>query len=236
MSAPTTSPRRRLRLRDESGLTLMELLVGLVIMSIVSTMVLMGWFAIQNSYSYTINSSEARDFANQALARMELEIRDAEAGPSGVAIIDAEPTSITFTTTFNLAGATDPNTQPVLTEYYLRDDPPVNGQPQGQSLWRVRDDNGNGTLTDDTPVRVVKNVVNCLVPEGAHSTTDLFTYGYYSSDGAYTQVNTIPAGSTTVLSELQTVQIHLLVDLNPEHSPIYMDLQTTAQPRDQRPI
>jgi hypothetical protein len=34
---------------------------------------------------------------------------------------------------------------------------------------------------------------------------------------------------------IMAVQIHLLVDLNPGHSPAYIDLLTTAQPRNQRP-
>jgi len=31
------------------------------------------------------------------------------------------------------------------------------------------------------------------------------------------------------------VHIRVLVDLNPGKSPVYMDLQTTAQPRNMRP-
>jgi hypothetical protein len=31
-----------------------------------------------------------------------------------------------------------------------------------------------------------------------------------------------------------TVEIHILADVNPGHSPTYMDLISTAQPRNQR--
>jgi hypothetical protein len=42
------------------------------------------------------------------------------------------------------------------------------------------------------------------------------------------------ATASTNRGSVIAVQIHLLVDLNPRHSPVYIDLVTTAQLRNQR--
>ena len=69
------------RLRDQRGITLIELLISMMIASIISSMLLVSWFALQSSYYYSINSNNARDKGRQALSRLEREVRDAEQVP-----------------------------------------------------------------------------------------------------------------------------------------------------------
>jgi prepilin-type N-terminal cleavage/methylation domain-containing protein len=82
---------------------------------------------------------------------------------------------------------------------------------------------------------VAPHVVNGIIadPNAGTSTTDLFRYSTYNASGFLTQQS--PVLGDTARSGIMAVQIHLLVDLNPGHSPAYIDLLTTAQPRNQRP-
>jgi len=59
----------------QRGITLVELLVAMAIMGVVSAMLLTGWFALTESYSYTVKSADARDSGRQAIARVQREIR-----------------------------------------------------------------------------------------------------------------------------------------------------------------
>ena len=94
----------------QAGVSLIELLVGMAIMGVISTMLLLTWFALSNSYSYSINSANARDDGRQALARLQREIRDAQmptiaSGTASDAILyRARPYTIALYTSFNEAG------------------------------------------------------------------------------------------------------------------------------------
>ena len=95
---------------SETGISLIELLVGIAIMSVISTMLLMGWFSLSDSYSFSINSADARDSGRQALSRLQREIRDAQkptiaSGTASDAILyRARPYTIALFTSFNEAG------------------------------------------------------------------------------------------------------------------------------------
>ena len=94
----------------QAGVSLIELLIGMAIMGVISTMLLLTWFALSNSYSYSINSANARDDGRQALARLQREIRDAQkptigTGTASDAILTrARPYTIALYTSFNEAG------------------------------------------------------------------------------------------------------------------------------------
>jgi type II secretory pathway pseudopilin PulG len=251
---PSRVPRR---LSAEAGISLVELLVGMIIMSVITTMLIMGWTAISNSMSNTVSASEARDFSRLAIDRLTREIRDAET-PSNAyltsaglpltspAVLRARQTWIAFFTTFNVAGSM-PTVTPRLVVYRLYSD---------GSIWRYVDVDGNGrngslgtwansvnALTNGTSTQAVETtaweggqlvvpaVVNSIVPDANHgtSTTDLFRYSYNTSSGV------LGEGSPVLTDDLRvaitSVQIHMLVDLNPSHSPVYIDLLTTAQLR-----
>ena len=124
--------------------------------------------------------------------------------------------------------------------------------PDGQ-LWRFYDADENGTIDggldmsqDGWPANpydaterataegarlLVKDVVNDKVPSTTNP-TPLFLYSYYLPDGTLTQDQTVVG--VTNRRKVVSVQISLLVDLNPAHSPIYTEFQTTAQLRNQR--
>ena len=93
----------------QAGVSLIELLVGMAIMGVISTMLLLTWFALSNSYSYSINSANARDDGRQALARLQREIRDAQmptiaSGTASDAILTrARPYTVALFTSFNEA-------------------------------------------------------------------------------------------------------------------------------------
>ena len=123
--------------------------------------------------------------------------------------------------------------------------------PNGE-LWRFYDENGNGAIggvdmsADGWPANphvlaertagegarlLVKDVVNDKVPSSS-APTPLFHYSYYQDDGELVQDTTVIG--TANRRKVMAVQMNLLVDLNPAHSPIYTELQTTAQLRNQR--
>jgi len=233
--------------RGEAGISLIELLIAMGIMSIISAMILMSWFALSNSYSYSVTSNKARDNARQAIARMEREVRDAESHPdtSEVALVRARARWIVVSTTFNDALNANPSTLPRLVMYRL--------YPDGE-LWRFQDADRNGVISgvsmspsDTWPAAnpfsaaeqangeggtlLVKDVVNDKVPSTG-SPTPLFRYSLYESDGSLVQNTSVL--SSTQRARVVAVQINLMVDVNPQRSPIYTELQTTAQLRNQR--
>lgn len=214
----------------ESGVTLIELLVVIIIMSIVSTMLIVTWVSLTNSYAHTTRSSDARDFARQAASRMERELRDAEAQVASgkykglPAVLWASANKIEFVTTFNRVGNDAPSAIPVAVMYYLD-----NG-----SLYMKRDADDDGSWDAGQRV-VVPYMVNGSVPSGG--STPVFSYTYVEADGTFTSAK--PTDDTTSLSLDQRARIisvtyELLVDLNPGHSPTHMNLTGTAQLRNQR--
>lgn len=228
----------------ERGITMIELLVAMAIMSVITAMILVSWLALSRSYSYSATSNKARDFAREAIARMEREIRDGQAhsDTSEYALVRAHARTVVVSTTFNMAGNDDPALEPRLVMYRL--------YPNRQ-LWRFVDANGDGVIAnvdmeaDGWPANpyqlaeqasgeggqmLVEHCVNDIVPSSG-SPTPLFRYSYYESDGDLTQQTTV-TGATR--GRVVSVQINLTVDLNPARSPIYTEFQTTAQLRNQQ--
>jgi len=139
----------------QRGISLVELLVAMSIMSVITAMLLMGWFSLSRSWGFTTHSADARDSGRQAMQRMQREIRDAQkpaqwyitgtsaAAPDAI-IYRARPYWIAFSTTFNeldngtihsvgtTPTATPSPTRPHLVVYRLY----RNGE-----LWRYEDNN-----------------------------------------------------------------------------------------------
>jgi len=181
----------------------------MTIMTILSTMIVMVWISLQGSYAYSVKSADARGTARDTMARMRREIRDAMTQPStGLGpIVTAENNHIRLMSAFNDAGG---NVQSV--DYWYRATSGTTGD-----ITRKR---GSGAEQV-----VAKNIVN------VSEDTPLFKYSYVDAAGnvvVATWVN--PADVPRIL----TVEIHILADVNPGHSPTYMDLISTAQPRNQR--
>jgi type II secretory pathway pseudopilin PulG len=244
--------RLRRRGRDERGITLVELLVGIIIMSIISTMVLMTWFSLSESYSFSLNSNNARDDGRQAISRLAREVRDAQARPAvdESAIVRARSRWVLISTTFNESGNDNPALAPHLVMYRL--------YPDGE-IWRFEDISGNGSIhgvdtsmpdTDDNyfdpdeqqtgegATRLAKNIVNDRIRWDSDGngtkdkpSTPVFRYSRYLSDGSLDVQPTVLG--TPNRTDIVAAEMRLLVDLNPSHSPVYADLVTSAQIRNQ---
>jgi len=208
--------------RWESGISLMELLVAMSILAVVTTMILMGWFALQRSYATTTKSDHARVDAREATTRMVMDIRAAEAVPGnavlagGGRVVSADTGRewVDFWTTFNHPGSL------MLTRYEYRWTT-AGGHSTG-SIFRIK----NVGAANETETAVVSNVVN-----GA--SYPVFAYLSVDASGTPTLLATIPANQTA-LASVSAIEIHVQVDLNPGKSPTYMDIRTTAQLRNQR--
>jgi prepilin-type N-terminal cleavage/methylation domain-containing protein len=207
--------------RSEAGMTLIELLAAMAIMTVISTMIIMSWVSLSRSYAYSVKSSKSREYARDAASRMTREIRDAQGIASAWPLVQAGPYSLTFTTAFNRPGASDPLVQPRLVRYSL----------SSGKLYRTADTlvggAGNNTLDDETPVPLVGDVVNAV----GGSPAPVFRYTYIDSDGT-TKTTANPGAN--LLARIISVEIRLRIDLNPGRSPDYFELVTTAQPRNMR--
>lgn len=193
----------------------------MTILTIITTMVILSWTSLQNSYSHSVRSSEARSAARDAVERMRREIRDAQALTGQTAITMADDDEIRFTTAFNDPG-TDGNGRIRLVRYwYAFDD---DQSPSEWRLYRQRDDNGDGVLNGgDATHLLARNVVNGVVPS---STSPTPVFKYFAATGA----------ETADVSDIVTVETRVITDLNPDHAPAYFDLVTTVQPRNLRPL
>ena len=206
----------RASLRRQRGITLVELLVAITIMTVLTTMIIAGWISLTKAYSFTSRSDRQRDSSNQAIARMAREIRDAQKplGAIPAAFTYSEPYRIQFYSTFNMAGNSDPTSTPRLTQFRL----------QGGTIYR-------DLLTAAGVVSSSSILIKDVVNEGYHPNKALFTY---SAVDAYGDTYSSSTTRTVSPATLQTVRILLLVDLNPGKSPNYMDISTTVQPRNVR--
>lgn len=212
-------------LRRQRGMTLVELLVAMTIMAVLSSMIIGTWISLTKAYSFTSRSDRQRDFANQAIARMAREIRDAQKDPASLtaAIALADANQIQFYSTFNMAGNDDPTSPPRLTRFILK--------PGTSTIYReLAGDGVFGNGIGDVSSVLVKDVVN----ENQAPVTNLFTYSAINATNG--QMYQSSEATPVPAPRVQTVRIVLLVDLNPDKSPNYMDISTTVQPRNVRPL
>jgi prepilin-type N-terminal cleavage/methylation domain-containing protein len=207
------------RARKQQGITLVELLVVMVIMSIVTTMIIITWIALQNSYAFTVDSTNQRVAARDTMARMVRELRDAQGSVTDSAIISATANRVDFMTTFNDPGANNTGVNR-LTRYQY--------DPSAETITRTRDTNNDGIGPGDRTMVLVHNVVNGSAP--GYGNPPVFSYDYYDADGNLHLASTTPPDPTAIVS----IHIRVLVDLQPGHSPRLMDLTSTAQLRNMR--
>ncbi len=205
------------RREGQSGLTLVELLIAMSIMAVISTMVLVVWFSLQDSYAFTTRSDKQREFARDAAARMAREIRDIQAQVGFSAVVEASPSKFAFYSAFNLPNQL-PVDKPRATIYTY--------ESATKTIWRQRDKSAdaNQTAEDEPKVAVATNVVNS-------PSTPVFTYLVYDGFGNQVPVTTVTGSA---MQSILSVEIHVITDLNPGKSPNYFDLRTAAQPRNLR--
>lgn len=212
----------------QSGITLVELIIAMSIMGILSAMILMVWFSLQSSYASSVQNAKQRDVARQGVWRMATEIRDAQGIEGYPPVMSAGANSILIGTSFNNSGNTEQPTDASSPDAnvhrvkfsYSKDD---------KTIYRTEDASGDGNF-EETPVALVRNVVNGTVPAGG--STPLFRYSYYDTSGVLQTVDSLTAAGIDIdPARLLNVQIQALVDIKPNKSPTYMDLRTTVQPR-----
>jgi len=225
--------------RRQVGITLIELLVSMAIMGIITTMILGTWFALSNSYFQTSRSTEQIDSARQGISRMAREIRDAQ-GVLGAGVpapfVTTSSDEIRFYSTFNMVNAdtpgtstTPPSSQPRLTRFIYR----VTDSSQGIGSIYMEYAGPNGFETGPYISTVlVSGVAN------ARANRDVFVYSAYDpTTGALYYSSSHPTPAVTVApSDLVSVGINVLVDLNPGKSPNYTDVSTTVNPRNIRQL
>jgi len=216
--------------RGQAGISLVELLVAMSILSIVTTMILVSWFALQDSYSMTVRSDNAQTDARFAMSRMVRELRDAQALP-GASVIEAvvrdvpgKVEYVQFWTKFN-----HPN-RLLLTRFeFSWTTNAVTGLNEG-AIYRILDSDGNGIDNVDRQdaMLILAHVVN-------RDATSVFAYTTMTAygDPLISPPSPLPSSSAQ-LATIAAVQIRLMVDLNPGKSPTYMDLRSTAQLRNTR--
>lgn len=239
--------RIRERRSRERGTTLVELLAVMVIMGIVTSMILLSWFALQNAYSSTTIATKQREMAQQAMARMVQEIRDTSGTVGSVpgrGFVTAGVNQISCYSAFNAPSASQITTDgtgdgvdsegvgyrpPIGGFYYIWD-----ASTQEGTLYRWRDTDGvTGGNTDGVEGKSAGDRVDVLVPHvvNGRDGTPVFTYTCVNNGTPYRALGDV---DTADLATIISVQITLRVDLNPGHAPAYMDLISTAQPRNNR--
>jgi hypothetical protein len=204
----------------QAGMTAIEVLMVASIGVVVTVMMLLIWFALGDSYSFTTKASKSRELARDAVSRLQREIRDAEPLEGQDAVLSAGPFEISFTTTFNQEGNESDAAEPTLTEYRYDADT--------RSLWRSRDTNGNDVIDEEDQSRMV---VEHLLNTGEGPPVSMFTYTYTNPSGFRQRTDSPDQG---LLRTIMLVDVRVLVDLNPGAAPKAMDLSTTVQLRNQR--
>lgn len=205
----------------ERGLMLMELLIALAITGVISAMILISWFALQTSYGSSAKRAESQEIARDAVSRMTREIRDMQGNAGQAAVVSAQGNSIEFYTPFN-----DQLGKNLYTKYQYV------ASANGGKLVRYRDVNQNGAWeTGERETVIASDVVNALKGVPVFTYTFVDPYQDPSNPGNVFVEHQIGDVNT---ARLLSVEIHVMIDLNPGHSPNYMDLETTAQPRNLR--
>lgn len=226
----TTSPTFATTPRRQAGITLVELLVSMVILTIVTTMIIAGWFSLQSSFARTSVANDARSDARDALNRMSVQIRTASAppgSPSDAAVFTvANPTEVRFYSSFNVLGQRSDGSSTDslrLTKIYL------GGTMPYQALYLVRDTNNDGTVgnSGDQQITLASNVVNNSVPSTG-APTAVFTYGYRDSGGSFQTATTVASAD---LAKIISVSVRVMVDANLTRTPTPVDLQTMVRPQ-----
>jgi type II secretory pathway pseudopilin PulG len=230
----------RQRREPQAGISLTELLIAMIIMTVLSTMLVGGWISLQRSFVFTSAANSARATARDALDRTASEIRASQPFPLPEATSTAPSTPFlagtspyvcdgyrcVFYSAYNNSAAADGSggAQQRLTAIWLDTLAPG---AQKTLYWR-RDTNGSGTLeAADRTVVLASNVVN----SDASVNRPVFVYNVRDATSGYHPEASLT--STTVFT-LVSVQVEIIVDANLAHTPTRIALKTTVQPRNQK--
>lgn len=202
------------RSRPGAGLTLVELLVAMTLLLVVLAAIYTIWFGLQRTYSFTDPDLQAQDQARSAMSEMVEYIRTARV-----------PTSAPSEDLNLVVPFADKNTLVVWTDVsrdashtlelvrYRLDTP-------SRSIYRDTSPTGDITFLNAVSVKLIHNWVS----NGAQQ--PLFTY----TDSNGTVLST-PVSDPT---QIRTISIDLLIDVDPAHAPNAHELKSSVQPRNLR--
>lgn len=218
----------------QGGFTLIEIIVAVAIMGIVSTMLVTIWISLLRSYDFTQQKNTAATTVRVALDRMTSEIQSAQPCAASTATpfcltlsspYVCDGNDCTFYTSYNNASAAassgaNGEGAAILTSIYLD----TSGTQAEKTLMMVRDTNQDGVFdAGDQTMKLATNVVNTAT--GINR--PIFTY-VFDNSGTYTTSSTV---TSTSAAALVGVDIEVIVDSNLNHVPTYVDLVSTACPR-----
>jgi len=219
---PPEAPRNAAR--HQAGLTLVELLVTMVILSVLTSMILVTWFALQNSFTDQARANEARDISREAMSRMVREIRDASS-PGIQAVVYAGQERVSFYTTFNDPGASDGGFGTLLLTTFEYKEGLTNGVGR---IVRYRDVNATPLdLSDDRATVIADRVLHYS------GSPPIFSYWYFDANGSPSKVFPVPDSR---MQYIYAVEIDMVVDMNGDKPPAPVHLDSMAQIRNARPL
>ena len=228
------------RSRSQAGITLMELLISMIILSVLTTMLIMGWMNLQGASANALKTNHARATARDALGRIASELRDAQpatmptASPTPTYVpalfTEAQKYSATFRSLYNEPGAGNnvDGSGARLTRIWLD----TSGSTPQKTLFWQRDTSGDGAVGAGDRTNVLgRDVVNPSFADASAGTsfTAVFLYGY--RDGANILQWTDHRDTAAELAAIVAVRVRLIVDANLNHPPGAVDVTTTVLPR-----
>jgi prepilin-type N-terminal cleavage/methylation domain-containing protein len=245
MSTAPNKPRQ-----GQAGLTLIEVLISMIILSIITTMLVVGWVSLQRGSAFAITSNNARGTARDAISRISSDLRAAQPNalpipaPSASVtpaalppITYARPMDVRFYSAYNSTTAAADGTGVAavrMTRIWL--------ETSTKKLWLYRDTTGNGDASDagDRKILLARNVVNNDPAIGSDPTNDppsggtsyhpLFRYAYRTSLSSPVQW-TDNAGGTLDLGTIVAIRARVIIDANIAHTPKFIDATTTVRLR-----
>lgn len=243
---------RSQRSHNQAGLTLIEVLISLIVLSIVTAMLVQGWINLQRASAIVVTTNDARSDMRDAMARVSNELRasqptalptpSATGAPAAQPLLtEASPYSVTFYSAYNSSAANaDGSGVAALrpTRIWL-DTAHAQSAPwnaQCKTLYWQRDMNSNGSFTDsiDRKIILARNVANEHVADPTNGTsgtsyTPVFRYAY---DNGTQIMWTDDANS--VLSAIVGLRVRLIVNTKTRGTPKYVDTTTTITLRNAR--
>ena len=236
----------------QAGVTLIELLISMIILSIVSTMLIAGWIGLQRASAFAVSTNNARATARDAVSRISSELCGAQpttlptASPTPALqppVTMASPMEVRFNSSFNSSAVNaDGSGLTALRPTRIWLDPTLQSLPwntHARTLYWQRDMNSNGSFTDagDKSMVLARDVVNDIVADSTNTPpsfgtayTPVFRYAYRTAPGASVQW-TDNADSSLALASLVAVRLRLIIDTNTSRTPTYVDVTTTVRLR-----
>jgi prepilin-type N-terminal cleavage/methylation domain-containing protein len=234
----------------EAGLTLVEVLVSMIILSIITTGLVMAWVNLQRGANFAVAASNSRSAARDAISRISGELRAAQptalpspaptetAMPAGQPPITlAGPYEVQFYSAYNVANAKADGTGVTAirkTWIYLD----TTGASVQKTLYLKRDMDGDGNFdgAGDRTIVLARNVVNPSIPDSRNGPspgttyTPLFEY-FYRTAPTNPIVPTDNSSGTLVLSTLVAIRARVISDANIARTPKFTDATTTVRLR-----